>query len=49
MMGGRRLAQEPLFYEFSQEGYVPADYLFQWIRSGCRPLRARRRTFDLLQ
>lgn len=30
MMGGRQVAQEALFYEFSLERHVPADH---WVRA----------------
>jgi hypothetical protein len=29
MMGGRRVAQEALFYEFSLDRHVPADHLLR--------------------
>lgn len=29
MMGERTVAQEPLFYEFSQERHVPSDHLLR--------------------
>lgn len=31
MMGERRVAQEPLFYEFSLDRHVPADHLLRAI------------------